>query len=494
MSLLPRHRFMLNCLVEAFGDPDEHAVEKMMLSPDVLQAINHFFTVEGPSKIIIAVSVEAELMRTASRKKNNSAKSDKRKLKVYFDEVDQLPDTAVYFLKTKQGSKGSETSVIDPSKVNDGALSFGVIHGALESLDALMRFVYRPMIQEMAVETWGEASSEQRNEFMLSIDVFSKGLENSIRNLTGGIELSKPDERVENQGAAVAGDSELVVKSLNLLDDWCRSIERYLDDSDRSRWESADSGPDSELHFWKSRMQRLASITEQLKNKSVKSVISLLSTVARPSGMSSNQDSLIDAHRVTSLLAQWREIDVQITEAANEAKDNVKYLFTLERFFEPLYGKDPTAIMDTLPALVNAVRMIHTIARYYGTTERITKLFMKLSNQMVGTCKLAINGKDSPDRLWEKDLPSLLEIIEKCLQLNEGYQEQYRTTKEKMMTTPKGKQFDFSETQIFGKFDLFCRRLIKLMDMFSTMQQFKSLSEQKFEVFCYICFLCMYVK
>jgi hypothetical protein len=63
-----------------------------------------------------------------------------------------------------------------------------------------------------------------------------------------------------------------------------------------------------------------------------------------------------------------------------------------------------------------------------------------------------------------------------------------------MMSTPKGKQFDFSETQIFGKFDLFCRRLIKLMDMFSTMQQFKSLSEQKFEVcVCIYMHLYMYI-
>ena len=159
----------------------------------------------------------------------------------------------------------------------------------------------------------------------------------------------------------------------------------------------------------------------------------------------------------------------------------MKYLSTLERFFEPLYGKDPVAIIDTLPPLLNAVKMIHTIARYFGTTERITKLFMKITNQMIATCKTAINGRDTADKIWDKELPFLLDTIEKCLQLNEEYQDQYRLTKEKLMTTSKGKQFDFSEAQIFGKFDLFCRRLIKLMDMFSTMQQFNSLEEQKFE-------------
>lgn len=224
-------------------------------------------------------------------------------------------------------------------------------------------------------------------------------------------------------------------------------------------------------------MRRLTSITEQLKGKSVKLVISQLSGASR----FSENDHFIDYQRVTSLLAQWREIDVQITEAANEAKDNVKYLSTLERFFEPLYGRDVSAIIDILPALMNAVKMIHTISRYFGTTERVTKLFMKISNQMITACKLNLNGKDVADRLWDKDLPTILQTMEKCLQLNEQYQEQYKQTKEKLMANPKGRQFDFSETQIFGKFDLFCRRLLKLMDMFSTMQQFKSLELQRFE-------------
>ena len=54
---------------------------------------------------------------------------------------------------------------------------------------------------------------------------------------------------------------------------------------------------------------RLNSITEQLKGKSVKSVIAVLSAASRYP----ENDNYIDYQRVSTLLAQWREIDVQIT-------------------------------------------------------------------------------------------------------------------------------------------------------------------------------------
>jgi dynein heavy chain len=49
------------------------------------------------------------------------------------------------------------------------------------------------------------------------------------------------------------------------------------------------------------------------------------------------------------------------------------------------------------------------------------------------------------------------------------------------MATMPGRQFNFNEHHIFGKFDLFCRRVIKLSDMFGTIQQFTSLSENRME-------------
>ncbi|CAM9398365.1 unnamed protein product, partial [Ectocarpus sp. 12 AP-2014] len=90
-----------------------------------------------------------------------------------------------------------------------------------------------------------------------------------------------------------------------------------------------DAGPKGELEYWRNRMQRLTSITEQLKRKDCKDVIGLLSTLTKNSADPSKQ-------KIANLLRRWKQIDVNVTEAANEAKDNVKFLYTLERFIEPL--------------------------------------------------------------------------------------------------------------------------------------------------------------
>ena len=164
---------------------------------------------------------------------------------------------------------------------------------------------------------------------------------------------------------------------------------------------------------------------------------------------------------------------MKVTEALNEAKDNVKYLTTLEKFIEPLYEGTPEQIKDTLPALMNSIKMIHTIARYYNTNDRMTNLFKKITNQMIENCRKAIiAGHESEDKLWEIPPEKLIPVLTTCIELNQAYQKQYEITKERLQNMPKGKQFEFSINQIFGKFDLFCRRINKLIDLFQTIQQF----------------------
>ena len=484
MALQARHRYIVQRLNEAFEFNDEEAVEELMRRDSFLARINAFFGSRGPDRIFI-FHERGSYDRPGSEPEPNKNMVYSSRIALYYSDgtdLDTLPQTALqniacYFMKRGTG-KGDRGITLDPLKGRDGSMVFGTVRDPMRSLEAMMRSLYQPMLRTSSKVVWGAASEQHKTEFTVSVDAFSKNLSGSLQALGGGLELRQPSGAVYDLHDPVdqASSPKVAQAHLELLEEWCTSIEGYLSDTDRLG-ESQDSGPDSELEYWRRRMQRLTSITDQLKTKRCKQVVVLLTAVTKQP----EDEAAAPRNRVLSLMRRWRQVDVCITKAANEAKDNSKFLSTLERFLEPLRSGTPHQIIDGIPALMNALKMVHTISRFFNTSERMTKLFMKITNSMVKSCRLAINGTDTSAKMWERSPGPLLEILETCLRMNEFYQEQYKLTKDKLSGMPTGRQFDFAEAQLFGKFDLFCRRLIKLIDVFSTIQQFKALVEHKLE-------------
>ena len=359
---------------------------------------------------------------------------------------------------------------LDNSTVGGSDLLFGEVGDSpLGTIESMLSQSYRPMLD--SYDNWGKVDEEQRSDFIGEIGSFITNINEALTSFANGLELRYPDPKIirsiEVKSNRTAIPTEAVAHFESLLNEWCNQIERYLDQANNNN-NIEDIGPRGELEYWRTRMQKLTSITEQLKRPDCRQVSSVLHQITKGTADSSKQN-------IVTLLRRWKQIDVNITESANEAKDNVKYLFTLERFIDPLYTGSAEMITDTLPALMNSIKMIHTIARYYNTKERMEALFCKITDQMIANCKMQIMSEDSLDALWESDPQELGRKLEACLKLNEAYQEQYRLTKAKLEQTPKGKQFSFDDTAIFGKFDLFCRRVIKLVDLFSTIDQSNSL-------------------
>jgi dynein heavy chain len=362
---------------------------------------------------------------------------------------------------------------LDMTKSGENDLLFGELgDSALGTIESILSQSYKPMLN--TYDSWGKVDEEHRSDFVSEMNSFIMNINEALQSFASSLELRGPDPKLyralETKSHRSALPAETVDHFENLLSEWCNQIERYNSPAQSS--DANDVGPRGELEYWRGRMQKLTSITEQLKRPDCKQVITVLSALTKNSP---------DKQKLINLLHRWKQIDVDITESANEAKDNVKYLYTLERFIDPLYTGNAETITDTLPALMNSIKMIHTIARYYNTADRMTSLFAKITEQMICNCKMHITNGETSDSLWECDPQELVRKLEACLKLNEAYQEQYRVTKTKLEQTPKGKQFAFNEMQIFGKFDLFCRRVIKLIDMFSTIDQFNSLSKNKLE-------------
>ena len=157
------------------------------------------------------------------------------------------------------------------------------------------------------------------------------------------------------------------------------------------------------------------------------------------------------------ILQTWKELDSRITDGTNEAKDNVKFLYTLEKYVEPLYNCNPVSMLESIPGLMNAIRMINNYSRFYNTSERMTALFVKVTNQMVTACKLYITD-NGYKKFWELDHPVVLERMSACVRLNDEYQKCYHRTKVKVAASPDERNFDFSEVYMFGRLNKFCNR------------------------------------
>ncbi|PNH08753.1 Dynein gamma chain, flagellar outer arm [Tetrabaena socialis] len=444
MALDGRHRFLVGKLAEAFGLAD-NVIEKTLTQDK--QVVNSFFTPTGPPSLIFVFQVKEDKLKDGS-----VGPVDNKPVLHRLGQHERISNKCVYFSRLNPKGISEKTMEAD---VGTGELS----GSALENFKAIVSDLYVPIMQEQ--QQWGKVPQEHVADFLASTAKFGSMLTEAVSTVTGGVELRMPDPKyteLEMRPAVLANaaaDDDTLHEMEECLTEWCREAEFLLNQNNKIK-DGEEPGPDTELEYWRTRMSNFNSITEHLKTKECKIVLGICS------------------HAKTKAYMRWRALDIQITDAANEAKDNVKYLSTLEKSLEPMYNGRVAEITESLPALMTNVRMMYTIARFYSTPEHMTRLFTKVTNQLVRRCKEQImeNGK-----IWDQDKVTLIGNMKVAVELANVYRQQYKLAKETLAAQPKSKQFDFDEQAIFLKFDLFSKRLHKLIDMFTTIHQFSSLEQ-----------------
>ena len=479
MALSARHKWMAEAACIALGrEAQQNQLEDMFRERAISKKLQDFLEGSSEYRHVCVLYQKTDVVTESGELLDGPGEAN---FIISFGEKERLKSKGVFFLRPL-----GKAVKLDSATGDD--LLFGELApNPLESLDATLARIFLPYLSQASVEQWGRCGSDQKDEFLQALGIFSEELSDAIRAMHSAVILPSC---AEVEGLLVSGKSVSAADVLRsapletlhviegLLESWSGLVEKTLSgDIPLSARDGVDVGPKAELVHWRARLQRATGLAEQLKTPESKLVIGVMYAATRlsPDTVSKTRSSAFSAVR------RWKAVELNLSEALNEASDNVKYLTTLDKFLEPLYSGNPVSIVESLPALMNSIKMIHTIARYYNTPQCMTALFTKITTQMITNCRNYLLSGGNGDQLWEQSPSVLLDRLKECLSLHSAYVTQYRETKARLESTPKGKQFDFSETQIFGRFDLFARRVHKLVDLFATVTQFRALARHRFD-------------
>uniref|UniRef100_A0A2K5U8Y9 Dynein axonemal heavy chain 5 n=1 Tax=Macaca fascicularis TaxID=9541 RepID=A0A2K5U8Y9_MACFA len=467
-----RHNYLF-AIVASCLDLNKTEVEDAVLEGDQIERIDQLFAVGGLRHLMFYYQdvEEAETGQLGSLGGVNLVSGKIKKPKVFVTEGKDVAFTGVcvFFIRT------DPSKAITPDNIHR-EVSFNMLDvadgGLLNSVRRLLSDIFIPALRATS-HGWGELEGLQdaaniRQEFLSSLEGFVNVLSGAQESLKEKVNLQKCDIldlknlKEPTDYLTLANNPETLAKIEDCMKVWIKQTEQVLAENNQLRKEADDVGPRAELEHWKKRLSKFNYLLEQLKSPDVKAVLAVLAAAK------------------SKLLKTWREMDIQITDATNEAKDNVKYLYTLEKCCDPLYSSDPLSMMDAIPTLINAIKMIYNISHYYNTSEKITSLFVKVTNQIISACKAYITNNGTAS-IWTQPQDVVVEKILSAIKLKQEYQHCFHKTKQKLKQNPNAKQFDFSEMYIFGKFETFHRSLGKIIDIFTTLKTYSVLQDSTIE-------------
>ncbi|KAJ1068436.1 hypothetical protein K5549_005132 [Capra hircus] len=467
MKIDPSYKYIFEVLSEKLG-LDIVTVEELILDCPSLDPFTLFFMKDG-CKTLKFLYQEGDVPGLECGRTIAGATKGAKMMRLYVDNAapEKLKGQCVFFVRCRNDIP------INTKNIQEEVL-FTVLdasEGLLVGIRNMLANIFLPAI--LATNNWGALNQSQQGEsekhiFIETINRYLSFLDGARISIEGTVKLKKIDNvdfsklHTFEEVTLAASNSETVRQLEDVLMIWYKQIEQVLIESEQMRKEADDSGPLTELEHWKRMSAKFNYIIEQIKGPSCKAVINVLNV----------------AH--SKLLKNWRDLDARITDTANESKDNVRYLYTLEKVCQPLYNYDLVSMARGIQNLINAIRMIHSVSRYYNTSERMTSLFIKVTNQMVTACKAYITDGGT-NHVWDQETPVVLKKIQDCIFLFKEYQASFHKTRKQILESSGEKSFEVSEMYIFGKFEAFCKRLEKITEMITIVQTYSTLNNSTIE-------------
>ncbi|XP_065810510.1 dynein axonemal heavy chain 8 [Labrus bergylta] len=431
-----------------------------------LAAFDDFFA-EGGCKIIIFVYQQCKVPGIECGRTYPGTTRGGKVLRLFLADLSKICLTGVccYFTRTR----------VDVP-VNLESIHEEIFFSMVDARDGLLKGIrntFNFVLPALEAQNWGVLEKTKHGEKLIkdykcnikhcldSLIVIQKRNESVVHLETvTDIDFSKLASFDDIKDAAT--DNDLVERLEGILRPWYKQIEQILIESDSQSKVADAEGPLAELEHWKKMSIKFNSIINHIRGPECWPMVLVL--------------HLSDSE----IIEMWQEMYAKIAERTNEAKDNVKFLSSLETVCQPLYHADPVAMRTNMQKIIDAIQRIYNDSLYFNTDDKISELYLKVTHQMVTSCRSYIteNGKH---QIWDQDTEDILRKMQNCISLYQEYQCRFQKMKKQTMEQPGKTSFDVSETLIFGHLQGFCKQLEKIVEIISVFKKFEPLAKSNIE-------------
>jgi len=355
---------------------------------------------------------------------------------------------AMYFFRN-HSTKIEEGGNVNQAMV--ASLTMGTITApTLNVMKNVISEVYQPLLAYTNLGQRQDGRSEARardgvtNEFISVVQKFTSQVNSTVQQVSSDARVNIPDVTLPEAGERPS--DKLLMQLEDAVEDpengWIAAIQRLIDQENRRP--RPGKGPMAEIEYWRTRNASLATMYEQLRSEAVTSMLDVLR----------NED------------AQFLQgFEVHLNDLKNlytEAKDNVKFLTTLERHFKNVSMGSLSTITETLPPMMSALRMVWLISRNFNNDERMGQLLEMVAWE-VG--QAVMNNIKIPDVIM-LHADEAVEAIETAKAALDKWSSAYYEERRKIEDTGREKRWDFHYVyQLFQNTNYMSERCADLLDI-----------------------------
>ena len=291
-----------------------------------------------------------------------------------------------------------------------------------------------------------------RVELAGNLQKFASQLSHALQQVNGSIQLPVPELPVplgpSTHLPTLAADPHVVAAVEHALDEWITLISSVVESEQRKRAPGHD--PLSEIQFWRDRNAVLSGLYEQLQYAEVKALIRL-----------SELASLTSCELFERSVAELLKLYV-------EAKDNVKFLVTLERHFKALQSGQLAAMVDTIPSMMNSLRMVWVISRHYNKDARMFPLMERIARTIAEKVARELNVRS----IFRRKPDEVIRTIRRGKEVLETWHNAYMAMRDKIEQSGTDRRWEFNRQKLFDQSGYMVKICDHLLEVALTIEQF----------------------